>query len=152
MKSRITGRNTVKVTKIINAPLQFVYLWCTDYRDDDSKLTGSRSRRIVLEKSRSRAVYVETFMRDGERLSAVNIVSLTQPTRWHLDYVGQDADEVGEYRLRPLGPRKTRLDMTFKIKYKVRNPPTRIEDVKQTSRVWDRYVSSLEKEFRSKAS
>ena len=145
--NRITKTNMISVSKVINAPLSFVYDWCTDYSPDDSKLTQSKTRRIILNKTPRQAIYLETFRRNGKPMCAVNIVSLKRPTRWHLDYVGQEADEIGEYRLTRQGPKKTKLDMWFKVKYKIRGAPSRTEDTKQTSIVWDKYVRALEKEF-----
>ena len=140
----------ISVSKVINAPLLFVYNWCTDYRPDDSKLTGSNARRIILNKTPHQAIYLETFRRNGKPMSAVNIVSLHAPNRWHLDYAGQDADEAGEYRLTRRGPKKTKLEMRFKVKYKIPRAPTRSEDSKQTNLVWDKYVEALEKEYASR--
>ncbi len=80
-------------------------------------------------------------------MSTVRIVTLHPPNSWHLDKVGQEADEIGDYRLTKLGPRKTRLDMTFKAKYKIANAPTSEEDTKETHRVWDKYTSALEKDY-----
>ena len=83
-------------------------------------------------------------------MCAVNIVSLKPPTRWHLDYVGQEANEIGEYLLTRQGPTKTKLDMRFNVKYKIRGAPTKAEETKQTNIVWDKYIMALEKEFASK--
>ncbi len=68
------------VSKNINAPLKFVYEWCTDFAEDDPKITGSKSQRIILEKTKNRAVYVVNYKgADGERKFNVNIVSLNPP-------------------------------------------------------------------------
>jgi hypothetical protein len=88
-----------------------------------------------------------TQRRRGKTISAVRIVTLHPPDSWHLDKVGQENDEIGDYRLRRLGPKKTRLDMKFKAKYKITNAPTEEEDTRQTNRVWDRYTAALEKDY-----
>ena len=149
--SKITRTNVISVSKVINAPLPFVYNWCTDYRPDDGKLTGSKARRVVLSKTRHQAIYLETFRRNGKPMSAVNIVSLKAPTRWHLDYLGQDADETGEYKLTRRGPKKTELEMRFRVKYKTSGAPTMSEDIRQTNLVWDKYIEALEKEYQRKS-
>ena len=142
------GRNhTYRASRIINAPLRFVYNWCTDYREDDNKIAGSRTRRIILQKTKRRVVFTTTQRRRGKTVSTVRIVTLHPPNSWQLDKVGEEADEIGDYRLTRLGPRKTRLDMTFKAKYKIANAPTSEEDTKQTNRVWDRYTAALEKDY-----
>jgi hypothetical protein len=147
VQPRVTRRNVISVSKIVNVPLPFVYNWCTDYRPDDSKLTGSKTRRVILNTTSQQVIYLEMFRRNGKLMSAVNIVSLRAPTRWHLDYVGQDADETGEYRLTRKGPKKTKLEMHFNVKYKIPGAPTKSEDIKQTNRVWDQYIKALESDY-----
>ena len=141
--------HTVHVSKVIKAPLNYVYYWCTDYREDDNKITGSKTKRIILQKTKRRVIYVSTNKLRGKTISSVDIVTLRPPNAWHLDFVGQEGDEIGEYKLTRIGPRKTRLNMTFKIKYKIANPPTKQEDTKTTSKFWDKYVAAAEKDYAS---
>ena len=143
----MTGSRTIHVSKIINAPVRFVYNWCTDFREDDNKLSGSKTRRIILQKTKRRVVYISAFKWTGRSRYGVQIVTLRPPNRWHLDYFGEEADEIGDYRLTKLGARRTRLDMTFKEEYKISGAPTRKEETKQTSGVWGRYVAALERDY-----
>jgi len=143
----LTGSRTIHVSKIINAPVRFVYNWCTDFREDDNKLSGSKTRRIILQKTKRRVVYISAFKWTGRSRYGVQIVTLRPPNRWHLDYFGEEADEIGDYRLTKLGARRTRLDMTFKEEYKISGAPTRKEETKQTSGVWGRYVAALERDY-----
>lgn len=137
-----------RVSKTINAPLRYVFQWCTDFRNDDPSITGSKSQRRVLEKTKKMAVYAQIYQgSDGSQKVAVNMVTLRPPNSWHLDYFGEEDDETGEYRLRDLGGGRTRLDMVFKEKWKIENPPSLEEQAKQTSEVWDKYVRALEKEY-----
>ena len=136
-----------RVSKVINAPLKFVYSWCVDFREDDNKIWGSRTRRIILQKTKRRVIYMSTQSHRGKTVSAVRIVTLRPPNSWHLDKAGQEDDETDDYRLTRLGPRKTRLDMTFKAKYKIANAPTKEEDTKQTNKVWDKYIIALERDY-----
>jgi hypothetical protein len=147
-KGLALGRNhTYRVSRIINAPLKFVYNWCTDFREDDNKIGGSRTRRTILQKTKRRVIFMTTQQRRGKTISAVRIVTLHPPNSWHLDKVGMENDEIGDYRLRRLGPKKTRLDMKFKAKYKITHAPTKEKDTEQTNRVWDRYTAALEKDY-----
>lgn len=137
-----------RVSKTINAPLRYVFQWCTDFRNDDPSITGSKSQRRVLEKTKKMAVYAQIYQgSDGSQKVAVNMVTLRPPNSWHLDYFGEEDDETGEYRLKDLGGGRTRLDMVFKEKWKIENPPSLEEQAKQTSEVWDKYVRALEKEY-----
>jgi hypothetical protein len=138
------------VSKIINAPLSFVYNWCTDYREDDPKLTKSGNQRKILQKTKQRAVYLSIYRRDKKWKYAVNIVTLHPPNSWHLDFVGEEDYETGEYRLSRIGAHKTKLQMIFKEKYRIRNAPTKAEDTKQTDDVWDKYVAALEKDYKTR--
>ena len=143
----MTASHTIHVSKIISAPLGFVYNWCTDFREDDNKITGSKTGRIILQKTKRRVVYISAYRSSGRSRYGANIVTLRPPNAWHLDYAGQEGDEIGHYRLTRLGPARTRLDMTFREKYKIRDTPTKKEDAKQTSEIWDRYVVALERDY-----
>jgi hypothetical protein len=139
--------HTYHVVKVINAPLRFVYDWCTDYREDDNQITGSKAQRKILQKTKRRAIYVSTYERDGKTKIGVNIVKLTSPKAWYLEYVGEEEDETGRYKLTSVGPRKTRLQMSFTEKYKINNAPTKEEDRKHVDELWDKYVARLEMEY-----
>ena len=139
--------HTMRVSKIIDVPLRFVYDWCTDFREDDRKMIGSKRKRIILQNTKRRVVYSYIYRRGGKIRSAVNIVTLQPPKAWHLDSPGQDCDEIADYRLSSLGPKKTRLDMTFKERYKIRGAPTKEEDTRSLSEAWDKYVAALEREY-----
>jgi hypothetical protein len=141
--------HTYQVSKVINAPLKFVYDWCTDFREDDNQITGSRTQRKILQMTKRRVIYISTYEREGRMMSGVNIVTLRPPTAWNLDYVGEGEDETGRYKLTRLGPRKTRLNMIFTEKYKVSDAPTKEEDKRVTDQTWDKYVAALEKDYSS---
>jgi hypothetical protein len=141
--------HTYKVTKIINAPLKFVYDWCTDYREDDNQITGSKVQRKILQKTKRRAIYISTYEKEGKMLSGVNIVILRPPSAWSLDYVGEEEDETGRYKLARVGSSRTRLDMIFTDKYKDSNAPSMLEDKNHTEQLWDKYVARLEMDYAS---
>ncbi|HXQ91732.1 MAG TPA: hypothetical protein VN739_01905 [Nitrososphaerales archaeon] len=141
---------TIRVSKTINAPMKYVFNWCTDFREDDPGLTGSKSQRKILEKTKKRVVYASLYTgEDGSPKIGVNIVTLKSPVSWHLEYFGEDDDEIGEYKLVSLGKNKTKLNMVFKEKWKTVTIPTIEEQVESTDKVWDQYVSALEKEYNS---
>jgi hypothetical protein len=141
--------HTYRVSKIINAPMKFVFDWCTDFREDDNQITGSKTQRKILEKTKHRVIYISAYERDGKGVSGVNIVTLKPPNAWHLEYVGEEEDEIGRYKLKRLGPSRTRLDMIFTEKYRVNNAPTKEEDRSHTEQMWDKYVAALETDFSS---
>ena len=119
-----TEEHSYRVSKIITAPLRFAYEWCTDYRESDPKITASKSKRKILLRTEHRVVYATIYRSRGKPRSAVNVVTLHPPKAWHLDSMGDEEDETGEYTLSTLGPRRTKLSMAFTEHYKIRNAPT----------------------------
>lgn len=142
-----TKIHSFHVSKAIRAPLGYVYDWCTDYRESDPKITGSKAKRRILLKTKHRVIYTSAYLSGGKPKSAVNVVTLYPPRAWHLDFVGDEDDEAGNYVLTSLGPRKTRLDMTFHEHYKMRRPPSKAQDVKHTHEIWNKYAAALETDF-----
>ncbi len=142
-----TKTHAFHVSKIIDAPLRFVYDWCTDYRESDPKITGSKARRKVLLKTERRVIYTSAYRSGGKPRSAVNVITLYPPKAWHLDFIGDEDDETGDYMLTVLGPRRTKLNMIFVEHYKIRRAPTKAQDVKHTHEVWDKYVTALERDY-----
>jgi hypothetical protein len=147
---KYTKTYSVHVRKTINAPLKFVYDWCTDYQETDPNLTGSKTKRKNLLKTDEWAIYTESYLSDGKRKTAVDVVRLLPPKAWHLDFVGDEEDETGDYVLTSLGPRKTRLDMTFTEHYKTAEYASKEEEAQRVLKVWDMYAEALEKDYRSR--
>lgn len=143
-----TQSRSLNVSKIVHAPIRFVYDWCTGYRESDPQITGSKLKRKILMKTRHRVVWVSSYRSRGKIRNAVDVVTLYPPKAWHVDFIGDEDDTTGDYVLTSFGARKTRLDMTFKARYKIRNVPSKAQDVKELHGVWDRYVAALEKDYR----
>jgi hypothetical protein len=146
---RYSKRHTYRVTKIVNAPLRFVYDWCTDYREDDNQITGSKAQFKILQKTNRRVIYLRTSERDGRTMIGVKMVTLRPPKAWDLDQVGEDEDAIGIYKLTRMGSERTRLDMVFTEKYRISDAPSKEEDRKITNQMWDKYVAALEKDYTS---
>jgi hypothetical protein len=144
-----TERHTYRVAKTINAPLKFVYAWCTDYREDDNQITGSKTQFKILQKTNRRVIYLRTSERDGKTMVGVKMVTLRPPRAWFLDQVGEDEDAIGIYKLTRVGSERTRLDMKFTEKYRISGAPSKEEDRKVTDQMWDKYVAALEKDYTS---
>jgi len=148
MKSpAFTKTHSFHVSKIIHAPLRFVYEWCTDYRETDPQITGSKSKRRILLRTKHRVVYMLSYPSRGKIKTGINVVTLHPPDAWHLDFVGDEDDETGDYTLTSLRARKTRLDMKFTERYKIRSAPSKAQDAKSVDGVWDKYVPALERDY-----
>lgn len=145
---------TYKHTRIFNAPIRFVYEWCTDYSSEDSKITKAKYPRIILEKSKTRAVYASYKQgSDGKPKLAVRVVTLHPRTySWHLDYFAEEDLEVGEYKLTELGRQKTRLNMVLKNRWKKGKSPSQRQFERSAKHAWDSYTPELEKDYRKDVS
>jgi hypothetical protein len=142
-----TRNHTLHVSKIINAPIRFVYDWCTDYRESDPKITGSKAKRKILLRTHNRVIYTSTYRSGGRSRNAVNVVTLYPRKAWHLDFIGDEDDETGDYVLTRLGAQKTKLDMAFEEHYKTRRAPTKAQDLRQIHQIWNTYVAALQKDY-----
>jgi hypothetical protein len=143
--------DTIHVSRTINAPLSYVFKWCTDFREDDPIITGSKSQRKILQKTKKQVIYAQLYNDGkGQQRVGVNVVSLKPSRGWHLDYYGEEDDETGEYGLTSLGRGRTRLDMTFKEKWKIANPPSKTWQIEHTNEIWDKYIAALEQDCNSK--
>jgi len=143
---------TYRASKKIEAPLSFVYDWCTDFQEDDPKITGSKSGRKILEKSEKRVIYTVSLVENGKDEGHVSIVSLKPPNSWHLDTAGNEMEkEVGDYKLSKLGKNKTRLDMVFTLDYSkaVKKVPTSKELADDLSNFWDKLIDGLMKDYKT---
>jgi len=85
----------------------------------------------------------------GRMMTAARIVTFKPPNAWHLDWIGDEHDETGDYELTSLGFHKTRLTVTFKVKNKNPKSPTRSAFLKNINETWDKYVAALEKDYQS---
>jgi hypothetical protein len=146
LKGPIT--KTYEISETFHAPKDFVFDWCTDFREDDYKMTGSTARRRFLERTRDRIIWVVKY-KDGRRsVEGIRAVWLKPPNSWHLDTCG-DGREVVDYNLNELKNGKTRLDMVFNVTY---DDPNEVENqaewTKGVKRNWSAYARFLEKDYK----
>jgi hypothetical protein len=139
-----------KVSETFNAPLEYVFAWCTDFREDDPKYTGSKTVRKILEKTPQRIVWAVRSKEGKGFTEGVRAVWLNPPKSWHLDTCG-DGREVGDYKLTALGKSKTRLDMKFVVTYDSKKEvEDRDEWEKDGVKHWKIYKKALEADFKSR--
>jgi len=138
---------TYKVSKTFKAPLDFCFEWCTDFRADDNKMTGSKIKRHFLERTRRRFVWVAAHKEGKRTVEGIRAVWLKPPDAWHLDTCG-DGREIGDYKLTSVG-RRTRLDMVFRVTY---DDPKKAEGarewVRDARREWDAFGRYLEADYK----
>ncbi len=148
------SHRTLRFQKLIHAPLPFVYAWCTDFREDDDRITNSiyhYRAKIVLREPRRVVRVIAVPGRDRNRNTEVEIIHLLPPDRWRLEKFSVTDDNVGSYRLTRLGRNLTRLDMRFRETWKTQHPADRGRYRTLFNRVWDRYVEVIEAEYQRTA-
>lgn len=139
---------TYKASQTFKAPLDFVFQWCTDFREDDGKMVGSKAKKTFLEKTAKRVVWVAEYKEDGKPREGVRVVWLRPPNTWKLDTCG-DHREIGEYVLSPKGKDKTRLDMKFKISYDSKDDaPDKKKWEKEVAEEWQTFADYLQKDYK----
>ncbi len=137
----------------IHAPVEYVFDWCTDFREDDPKITGSASKRLVLEKSPSHAIYValaDERNNEGMTPGRIYLVKFEPPYSWHPEAHGKGFDTIGTYRLSRISDRMTWPRVNFKHAYydasKLSSKKSKESESKKN---WKKYVLSLERDFKS---
>ena len=146
----IFATHTGRITKIVNAPIRYVYDWCTDFRSDDGKFSRSKARIRVVRVSPRRLVRIR-FANTGaeDPVVAVEIVRLSPPNAWHKDTIDElDLDSI-DYKLTALGPKKTRVSLVIVERWVVPKFPRKAEWVRSSSNYWDKLVLALEERYRS---
>ncbi|MCI4345153.1 MAG: hypothetical protein L3K07_00130 [Thermoplasmata archaeon] len=140
----------MRVRKLIRAPLPFVYRWCTDFREDDDRITNSiyHYRAEIVRLGPRRLLRLITL--PGEQFAddtQVELIRLAPPDRWRLDLVSAELDETGSYQLRRVGRTRTLLEMRFEKRWRLRRAPDQRAYRKLFDRVWDLYVLSIEPQY-----
>jgi hypothetical protein len=141
----------VVISRVINAPLSFVYSWWTDFREDDPKITGQERTISIFEHNGSRIIMSVSHQSDDKTVSAARIVSLMPPDAWHLDWIGDEFDETGDYKLTPISSGRTKLAAIFKVKPKTTNCPDKANLRKNINEVWVKYIEALESDASNRA-
>jgi hypothetical protein len=136
-----------RITKTFNAPLGFVYKWCTDFRENDLRMVGSATRRVMLEHNNKHVVWRIVPKGAKKGILGIRSVWLMPPDRWHLDTSG-DKHLTGDYKLTRLGKAKTRLNMKFtetSVDKRKLEAPRSWEA--ETLEEWDAYARYLERDY-----
>ena len=147
---KVRGEYSFRVSKVVNAPLSYVYAWCTDYRGDDGRFSLAKPRFKVIRTHDNRVVRIRTHPSEGagDRV-AVDLIRLSPPDSWHLDEIDETDLESVDYRLTSLGPRRTRVTLVVTERWLVPGFPSKEEAQAGSSAFWDRIVATLEKDYRS---
>jgi hypothetical protein len=151
---RIYGTTSVRVSTTIQAPLRYVYEWCTDYRTDDWRLGrrgGAKSQFRVLRISPHRVIRLRvTPSGSGDPWIAVEEVRLDPPAHWHMDQIDEGDIQTVDYRLTRIGARTTRLVLHTTERWLTRQHPSPKELRQAVSNTWNRFARALEVRYRKR--
>lgn len=147
---RIYATHRGRISKTIDAPLRYVYDWCTDFRSDDASLEGPGRKHRVVRVSPQRLVRVKVGRKRArsDRRISVEVVRLSPPNAWHKDTIGEEDLDSMDYKLTALGPRKTRLVLEIVERWMVPNFPKKADWLRFSNEYWDELVSAIEERNR----
>lgn len=146
MKTEYVG--IYRLNKTLKAPLDFAFAWCTDFRADDPKMIGSKTRRNVIERTKKRVIWRVKYKDGRKDVEGIRAVWLMPPDAWHLDTCG-DGREVGDYKMVPVGKSSTRLEMVFEETYDEKDKvPSKTEWLRDAKKHWDAYAKFLEQDYK----
>ena len=140
--------NSFEVTKLIRAPLKFVFEWCTDFREDDSEiLMGSNNKIQIVEKNESQVIrLVESATKFGV-IKNRQVITLNPPNKWHVERVGDESNMSGDYELTESNSH-TNLKMKFRTEY---NMPEFVQTTEKRRErfgmMWDNIIKALENDY-----
>jgi hypothetical protein len=143
-------RTRYHISTVLPVPLAFAFRWCTDFRPDDARREGESYERRILERSRRRVVYEDLESTAHGWRWARHEVTLRPPAQWHSDSVGNYRDASLDYRLTPLGPNRTRFELSWTRHPSALagTPPSQSSTERETLRAWRSFARAMESDFR----
>src|SRR6058998_3597647 len=114
-----------RVRVSFGVPLDFAFAWCTDYTPEDASLEGETYQRKIIERTSRRVIFEDLEESDDGWNWSRDVVTLRPPNRWHMIGIGNRRDVRADYVLSPLPDGRTRFDLRWRRRPKVRNarPP-----------------------------
>ncbi len=133
-----------------DAPLDFVYRWCTDYTPEDAKAEGEDYERRIIRRTSREVVYEDLVDTKGGWRWARHVVTLAPPNRWHSESVGSHRAISLDYRLSKLPEGRTEMIMTARRRptsIGAKNPSKSLWQ-RDVGRSWKLFAKALEREYR----
>ena len=146
---RVFASHHAQVTKTVKAPIEYVYEWCTDFRNDDGKFSSSKPSHKVIHMGSNRVVrIIERASPVQGHTVVVELVRLAPPDAWHKDQIGETDLDAVDYKLARLGPGRTQVTLSLTERWMTRKHPTRSQWVSKANKTWDNLVAALEEDYR----
>ena len=147
---KIFATQRFRISKIAHVPARYAYDWLTDYRTDDRKFSKSRTRHRIIRVGQDRVVRIRTAdSKSGLQRTAVDVVRLSPPNRWHLDQVDEGDLETVDYKVSSLGPHRSRVIVDIVERWMIPDHPSMAEVRLGADTVWSRFVAALELDYRN---
>ncbi len=144
----------IRVT--FRAPLRYVYSWCTDYSEEDPKISHEAplSERRIIAKGRGRVVFEDLEeLKDGTAWDRV-FVRLEPPRRWQAFYVGNYRHALANYSLSTPADGRTQLDIRWRRRPSFLEGPVISKRERERSSLegWRWFAKRLERDYRGASS
>ena len=133
----------IEISRILHAPLDKAFPWCTDYSDIDPSIAKHiRSRRVV--KREGSVVYLEDEQLDPTIPKRLSKITLYPPNKWVAEFEGSVWQGTGTYTLTEHSE-GTKLTIVFDIKKLQRDfSPDKLRA--RAIDIWEKYGAALESE------
>lgn len=143
-------RTKYHIETTLRVPLKFAFRWCTDFRPDDAAREGETYERKILTRTARRVVYEDLELTPSGWYWARHNVRLLPPNRWHSESIGNYREASLDYRLTPLGPKRTRFELTWRRRVLplAGTPPSRTSIEKGTLLAWRKFAKAMEADYR----
>jgi hypothetical protein len=130
-----------EVHATFDAPLAFVYRWCTDYTPQDARLEGDDYERRILRRTSREVVYEDLVEGEDGWFWSHHVVRLSPPNHWHSDTVGSHRAYALDYWLKKLPGNRTELVL------RARRRPYGVGGKNPPKAKWERSVAASWKKF-----
>jgi hypothetical protein len=139
----------IRVT--FDAPIDYVFAWCTDYTPDDAKLEGEAYTRKVIERTKRQVTFEDLEETKEGWAWGRDVVTLRPPNRWHMKGVGNQRDVEADYRLKALPDGRTELDLRWRRRPKVPDAAKLTKSQREASslRAWKMFGAALEGDYKA---
>lgn len=144
----------IRYRREFDVPLDAAYAWLTDYQDDDPDRTSAVvKKRPVVERGPNRAVLEGELEILGRKSRGRAVVTMHPPDHWVAQFQhGSGQGSVYDYRLTPLGERRCRLDVSYRIHVRrwkrwVGIALARGRIWKELDRMWEGFDQSMRKDL-----
>ncbi len=134
-----------------DAPRDFAFAWCTDYRADDATRSKESFERRLLSRSPRRVVFEDLGWSAQGWVWRHTEVALHPPGRWHGTSFGSFRTGEADYTLAPIAPDRCRFSLTFWRRPSPIHPEQPSERTMQAelTRMWTNYGRALARDYRA---